>query len=134
MTEARIEEVPADRVTAREYLDQGRRFLEDAARNSNSNESRQLLFHQAALCACDAILLARRRRVSSGDAAHVMRLRAALAELAGDTDDLLDALDAARAMRVEASYGAFLVPDASLADATEATLELYARAAEVVEG
>ena len=131
MTEARVEEVPADRVTAREFLRAGRVFLDDAV-PPLSNESRQLLLHQAALCACDAILLAAGLRVAGGDRGHIVRLERALDELPGPTDDLLEALDAARARRVEASYQALPVPGASVDDAAEATHELYARAEEVV--
>ena len=61
MTNARIEEVPADRTTAREYLAQGRSFLHDA-RTPLSNESRQVLLQQAAICTCDAILVCRATR------------------------------------------------------------------------
>jgi hypothetical protein len=132
MTEARVEEVPADRVTAREFLAQGRVFLDDAVAPL-SNESRQVLLHQAAICACDAILLAAGLRVSAGDRAHVLRLQRALDELPGPTDDLFEALDAARVIRVDASYRATPVASASVDDAAEAAHELYARTAELLE-
>jgi hypothetical protein len=47
-------------------------------------------------------------------------------------DELLEALDAARAQRVEASYRATPVAGASGDDAAEATSELFARAEEFV--
>jgi hypothetical protein len=131
MTEARVEEVPADRVSARVFLEQGRVFLHDASKPL-SNESRQVLLHQAAICACDAILLARGLRVSVGERGHLVRLERALDELPGSTDELLEALDAARSQRVEASYRATPVAGASVDDAAEATSELFARAEEFV--
>ena len=124
MTEARIEQVPADRVTARQFLEQGRVFLDDALTDL-SNESRQILLHQGAIYACDAILLAKGLRVSAGDRAHILRFERALGELPGSTTELLEALDAARAIRVNASYQAVPVAGASVDDAAEATRELY---------
>lgn len=132
MTDARVERVPADRVTAREFLEQGRIFLRDAL-GELSNESRQVLLHQAAICACDAVLLAAGLRVTTGDRAHALRLEQALHALPGPTDDLFEALDDARAVRVHASYQAGLVARASVDDAADATRELFARAEELLE-
>ncbi|HEX7245207.1 MAG TPA: hypothetical protein VF245_06530 [Solirubrobacterales bacterium] len=125
MTDARVEQVPADRVSAREYLAQGKLFFDDAVQGGLSTESRQVLLHQATICACDAILLAAGLRVSVGERGHVLRLETALNQLPEDTSDLFEALDASRAMRVEASYRALPVPAASADDAEEATRELY---------
>jgi hypothetical protein len=50
----------------------------------------------------------------------------------GDTDELLDRLDASRARRNEASYAAGFIAAASLEDAFEATTELVERAQLVV--
>jgi hypothetical protein len=99
MTEARLRKVPADRVGAREFLEQGRIFMSDAGIREISNEGRQLLLHQTAICACDAVLLVSGLQVAGGDGAHMMRLEHALAELPDDVDDLLDTLDASRARR-----------------------------------
>jgi hypothetical protein len=132
MTEARVERITADRVSAREFLEQGKVFLTDGVKRGISNEGRVLLLHQAAICACDAILLAVGLRVSVGDRAHVLRLQTALEQLAGDTTELLEALDVSRAIRVEASYRRLVVPDATAGDAEEATRELYARAEELL--
>jgi hypothetical protein len=44
--------------------------------------------------------------------------------LCPDTDELLERLDASRARRNEASYGALFVAEPSLSDAREATAEL----------
>ena len=128
MTAARLRKVPADRMGAREFLDQARVFMSDAGLRGVSNEGRQLLLHQTAICACDAVLLVSGLQVAGGDGAHVLRLEQALAELPGDADELLDSLDASRARRVEASYRAGPVPEASVEEAAEATLDLLERA------
>jgi hypothetical protein len=124
MTDARIETVYEDKVRAREFLAQAELLLKDANTATISAEGQAILLHNATLAACDAILQAVGLRVTPGDRAHVIRLEAALAELPGDTEDLLESLDAARERRNEASYLAGFVAQASVADAREATTEL----------
>jgi hypothetical protein len=124
MTNARLEEVYADGVTAREYFDQAEVFLRDADAPELASESRAVLLHNAAICACDAILQARGFRVSAGDGAHALRLESALAQVEEETEELLERLDASRARRNEASYRAGFVAKASVDDAREATAEL----------
>ena len=63
-------------------------------------------------------------RVTPGDRSHVLRLETALKEVHGDTEELLERLDASRERRNEASYAARFVAQASVADAREATAEL----------
>jgi hypothetical protein len=128
MTDARVEKVYADRVRAREFLNQADRFRGDADTPDLSGESQSVLLHNAAICACDAILQATGLRMTSGDNAHVLRLETALEHLKGDTEELLESLDASRERRNEASYAAAFVPATSLADAREATTELLERA------
>jgi hypothetical protein len=53
-----------------------------------------------------------------------LRLKAALDRMDGDTEELMDRLDASRERRNEASYSAGLVAESSLSDAREATSEL----------
>jgi hypothetical protein len=115
-------------VGAREFLDQARIFMQDTALEALSNEGRQLLLHQAAVCACDAILLVSGLQIAGGEGGHLLRLEQALKQLPEDTDELFDALDSSRARRVEASYRAGPVPAASVQDADEATRELLALA------
>lgn len=93
-----------------------------------------MLLHNAAICACDAILQAAGLRVTSGDNAHALRLETALERLDGDTEELLESLDASRERRNEASYAASFVPKASLADARESTTELLERVRGLVGG
>jgi hypothetical protein len=133
MTEARLRKVPADRIGAREFLVQAHIFMSDALVGEVSNEGRQLLLHQTAICACDAVLLASGLQVTGGDGAHLLRLAHALEQLPGDAEELLDTLDASRARRVEASYRAGPVPAASVEEAAEATRELLGLAKSFVE-
>lgn len=91
-----------------------------------------MLLHTAVVCACDAILQAVGLRVTAADRSPVLRLETALAEVDGDTEDLLERLDASRARRNEASHAAGFVPQASLADAREALRELLEAARTLV--
>lgn len=84
------------------------------------------LLHNAAISACDAILQAVGLRVTPGDGSHALRLEEALKQIEGDTEELLERLDASRARRNEASYAAGFVAEASVSDAREATTELVA--------
>jgi hypothetical protein len=123
MSEARVQEVHADKSGARIYLDQAEAFQVDADQKLSA-ESRSVLLHNAAVSAADAILQAAGLRVTLGDGAHQLRLETALAQLAHDTDELLDRLEASRSRRNEASYAAMLIPQASVDEAREATAEL----------
>ncbi len=134
MTEARVEHVYADRVSAGEYLEQAEGFLADADADGLRPPSRAVLLHSATVCACDAILQAVGLRVTSGDRAHVLRLETALAQVGDDTDELLESLDATRERRNEASYHAAFVPQSSVVEAREAAAELLALATAIVAG
>ncbi len=124
MTDARVEKVYEDRMGARSFLAQADTFLGDADARGLSAPSQSILLHSATVSACDAILQAAGQRVSPGDGAHVLRLEAALDHVYGDTEELLERLDASRARRNEASYAAEFVAKASIAEAREATAEL----------
>lgn len=124
MTEARVEKTYADRVRAKEHLEQAETFLADAERTDLAAPSRAVLIHNAATCASDAILQAVGLRVSTGDRSHALRLETALEQTAGPTEDLLESLDASRERRNEASYAAEITPTQSVSDALEATSEL----------
>ncbi len=134
MTDARVEKIYADRVRAHEFFDQADRFRSDADTADLGAESQSVLLHNATICACDAILQAVGLRITSGDRAHALRLERALDQLDGDTEELLESLDASRERRNEASYAASFVPETSLADAREATTELLERARTLLNG
>lgn len=123
MTEARVEQVHADRIGARVFLAQSETFFEDANLSRLRSESRSVLLHNAAIAACDAILQTAGQRVTPGDRSHMLRLETALGHLDGDTEELLERLDASRERRNEASYAAGFVPQASIDDAHEAVAE-----------
>jgi hypothetical protein len=97
MTDARVENVHADRVRSREFLAQAQRFATDA--DAPGLESRVVLLHNAVLAACDAILQSIGLRVTSGDGAHMLRIETALDQLDQDTEELLESLDASRERR-----------------------------------
>jgi hypothetical protein len=122
--DARLEHVYADKITAREFLDQATRFLADARVGTLSAPSRVLLLHNAAISACDGILQANGLRVTPGDRSHILRLETALQQLDADTEELLERLDASRERRNEVSYAAAFIAQASVLDAEEATTEL----------
>jgi hypothetical protein len=124
VTDARVEKVHADRVGAGDFFAQAETFPADADAATLSAPSRAVLLHNAAFCACDAILQAVGVRVTPGDRSHVLRIQTALEQVDGDTEELLERLDASRARRNEASYAAGFVAQASVADAREATAEL----------
>jgi hypothetical protein len=123
---ARLQQIAPDAHGAQTSLAQADVFLADARNADNSNESRIVLAHNATVAAADAILAANGQRVTSGDNGHVLRLEAALDHVDGDTDELLERLDAARARRNEASYAGLAVGSFSVADALEATTEFVA--------
>jgi hypothetical protein len=124
MTDARVERVYPDRVTARDFVEQAEDFMRDAGLSDLTAVSQTVLLHNAAISACDAVLQATGLRVTPGDRSHILRLETALDQIEADTAELLERLDAARERRNEASYAAGLVAEASLDDARQATAEL----------
>jgi hypothetical protein len=134
VTDARVEDVYEDQVGAREFLAQADLLFADANKAALSAPSQVILLYNATVCACDAILQAVGLRVTPGDNSHALRIETALDQLDGDTEDLLESLDASRERRNEASYAAAIVPQASVADAREATAELIELARAFVSG
>ena len=128
MTEARVQKVYEDQVSARELIEQAETFMRDARKDGLDETSQAVLLHNAAIRACDAILQAAGLRVTPGDRSHILRIETALDQVDADTEDLLDRLDASRELRNEASYRAGFVARASVSDAREATSELIALA------
>jgi hypothetical protein len=102
MTEARVENVHADRLGARTFLSQAEKFQKDADVTELSAESKSVLLHNAVISGCDAILQVSGLRVGSGDGSHVLRQEAALEQIDQDTDDLLERLDASRSRPLDA--------------------------------
>jgi hypothetical protein len=92
MSDARVENVYADQVEAREFLDQAEIFMSDARTDVLNAISHAVLLHNAT-----AVGL----RVTAGDRSHALRLEAALDQLDADTEELLERLDASRERRNE---------------------------------
>jgi len=132
VTDARVEKVHADRVSARVFVEQAAQFLQDAGLHGLSAPSRAVLLHNAAISACDAILQAVGLRVTPGDRSHALRLETALPKLNADSEELFERLDALRERRNEASYAAGWIAQASVMDAQEATTELVELARDFV--
>jgi hypothetical protein len=124
MTKAAVERVEPDPWLARAFLDSARSFVDDGSSERNSDASRQLLLHSAAIAACDAVLAVNGRRVTGADGGHKLRLEAAEDLLPDASDGLFVRLDDARMTRNEASYAAGLVPAVSVQEALEAVREL----------
>lgn len=134
MTDARVDSVYADRVRAREFLDQAERFWIDSNNRDLNDESQAVLLHNATVCACDAVLQAVGLRVTVGDNAHALRLETTMEQLGGATEDLHEGLDASRQRRNEVSCAASFIPETSLIDAHEATRELLERVRAMLGG
>jgi hypothetical protein len=134
VTDARVEKFHADRLGARDFFAQAEMFLADADTASLSAESQAVLLHNAAICACDAILQAVGLRVTSGEGAHILRLETTRNQIDANAEELFERLDASRERRNEASYRAGFVAQASLADAREATAELVELARAFLSG
>jgi hypothetical protein len=121
VTRARAEHVPADPTTARVFVDQAERFLEDA--EGMAPASVQLLCWQACISAMEAVLLMAGRRVSPGDGAHVLRLREAEKQIEEDHTGLFQRLDDHRELRHDVSYHAGVISEqeaeSTRRDATE---------------
>lgn len=119
-----MERVFEDSVTAREFLRHAEGFFADAEATGLNAPSRAVLLHQAAVSACDAILQSAGLRVTSGDGSHVLRIEVALEQIEGNTEELLERLDASRVRRNEASHQPGFAAEASVAEARDATGEL----------
>jgi len=131
MTQAVVEAVVPDPDEARLFLAQARGFIADAGACDLRATSRQLLYYQGVLAACDAALLWQGYRVQGVDGGHSLRLQKA-AEVLGLDEGLLDDLDDARQIRAGSAYRAGLVTDDDLADTEDAAHRLLDAAAELV--
>ncbi len=79
---AQVERRGEDPWAALEFLDQARRFLSDGQAEPISPEGRQVLLHNAAVAACDAVLAINGLEVTGSDgASEAVR---ELVALAGD--------------------------------------------------
>ena len=116
---AEVEAVPADDARARDFLRQGRRFLEDAEQGATHLESAVVLYWNACISAMDAVLTASGRRVGRGEDAHAVRVEATRQVLGEGYSELFERLDEWRRQRHAVSYGA-ITPSAAMVAALQA--------------
>lgn len=133
MTRARVESVPKDDRAARMLLQGARDHLKAAGLPGIDAKSAYILLYEAARKAVDAVLAADGCRVSSGDAAHKIRIEQVRKRLGQEHGRLLARIDQARKARHNVSYRAgTTVPEQQLTDLRDAAQSLIAAAAELV--
>jgi hypothetical protein len=103
---AQVEQRGDDPWGALEFLAQARRFLRDGRIDDLSDEGRQVLLHNAAVAACDAILAINGLDVTGSEGGHLLRFEEAHKRLGGGHGDLFERLEDGRDRRIQASYRA----------------------------
>lgn len=106
MAEARLTRIIPDATLARSFLIRAQEFSADGARDRNSHASRQVLLHNAAIAACDAVLAINGFEVEGSEGGHRLRLEKAEQLLGDDHRSLFEELDDARLARGTVSYAA----------------------------
>jgi hypothetical protein len=87
---AQVEQRGDDPWAALEFLGQARRFLRDGQVDDLSDEGRQVLLHNAAVAACDAILAINGLEVTGSEGGHRLRFEEAHKRLGGGHHDLFN--------------------------------------------
>jgi hypothetical protein len=121
---AQIERTEADPWAALEFLGQARRFLRDGRIERLSDEGRQVLLHNAAVAACDAILAINGLEVAGSEGGHALRFEEAHKRLGKGHSDLFERLEDGRDRRIEASYRAGSLDGTGVDVALDAVSEL----------
>src|SRR5438876_4898311 len=103
MTQAELEHVEPDGGRARDFVAQGRAFLQDADRKDTSLESAVVLYWSACIAAMDALLAVEGLRVGSGEGSHSVRVEGCRTILGAGLDELCDRLDEWRRERHDVS-------------------------------
>src|SRR4051812_23468074 len=113
MTQAKLTRIAPDPTLASAFLDRARSFLDDGSAKDLSQASRQVLLHNAAIAACDAVLAVSGFQVEGSERGHRLRLEKAEELLSGDLVDLFERLESVRMTRADISYraGFALDPD-----------------------
>ena len=133
MTRAEVHDVEPDPMRAREFLEQARRFLQDAEVESLSLASSCILLYQSCVAAMDAILTKAGRTVGYGEFAHVTRINEALRLAGGAYSELFARIgDEWRVERGEVSYGAVAPSAAMVAAQHDDAREVVALAGRVL--
>jgi len=128
MTQAELEPVEPDAGRARDFVAQGRVFLEDADRDTTSLEGSVVLYWSACIAAMDALLAVAGLRVGSGEGSHSARVEGCRKVLGAGLDDLCDRLDEWRRERNDVSYAAITPSAADVAALQTDAREILAAA------
>ncbi len=106
MTDAPIDEVPADFDEVDRKLAQAENHLASAEVEGIDSESAYIILYSAVHKALSAALLAAGRRVGTGERGHVILIQEARRQLGGDYAQLLTRIDRARRKRNRVAYEA----------------------------
>lgn len=134
MTRAEIQFIDPDPARARDFIDQARRFLADAERDTTSLEGAVLLYWSTCISSMDAILAATGRRVGSGEDSHAVRVEAARGVLGGGYEELFERLDEWRRTRHGVSYAAITPSSADVSGIQGDARDVLAAAERHVKG
>lgn len=88
MTDAELIKIERDPTLADAFLKRARAFLQDGSATGNSPASREVLLHNSAIAACDAVLAISGFEVEGSEHGHPLRLDKAERPLGGDLTDL----------------------------------------------
>jgi hypothetical protein len=133
VTEATTERIEPDPLLAGDFLRGARRAASDSAKPGLHAESRQLLLHEAAKAACDAVLAVNGWQVVGSDGGHRLRLKQARDLLGGFDEELFERLDDLRQSRNQVSYSALSAKHSEVDAASAAVSALVDLAAAAVE-
>lgn len=132
MAEAKLSRIVPDPTLAGAFLTRAEEFLADGSSANNTDSSRQVLLHNAAIAACDAVLAIKGFEVEGSERSHVLRLDQAQELLGHDLIDLFERLGSVRLTRADVSYAAGFVGGDEVGEAETAVGELVAHARDFV--
>jgi hypothetical protein len=133
VADARLRKIAPDATLAGAFLDQAKTFLADGAKADNSSSSRQVLLHNAAIAACDAVLAVGGLEVQGSAGGHALRLDEAQRQLGEGLDDLFENLDLMRLTRADVSYRAGFAGPSSVDEALMTVTMLVQHAEEYLD-
>jgi hypothetical protein len=133
MTRAEVERVAPDAARARDFIDQARRFLDDAERETTHLESAVVLYWSACISAMDAVLTAAGLRIGRGEDSHAVRVESTRSVLGAGFSALIDRLDEWRRERHDVSYAALTPSGADVAAMQADARDMLAAATQHLE-
>jgi hypothetical protein len=126
VTEAQVGRIEPDPFLAAGFLKRANDFTADGKSSALQPESRQVLLHNAVICACDAILAIEGFEVTGSDGGHQLRIAKAAELLPGAEPTLFEELDEVRAARNQVSYAAAAVSPEEIATTVDVVERLIA--------